>query len=168
MTQANDNSATAEPREVTATIIWPTIGATAPGRWVGRMCGVKIGSGAFFTVGKLLALATIPVSLAVFFWQLLPFVCRRYTLTDRRIVVQKGLTAVDERSIGLDEFDAIDVEILPGQQWLQAGELVFKREGAEVFRLSGVSRADVFRQVCLKVRGALLSVREVVRRQAVS
>ena len=57
--------------ETTVMTIWPTIGATAPGRWVGRLSGLRLGWG-FFTLGKLLALATIPLSLAVFCWQLLP------------------------------------------------------------------------------------------------
>ena len=168
MTQANSDTAPPQQPEVTAMVVWPTIGATALGRWVGRMCGVKIGFGGFFTLGKLFALATIPVSLAVFAWQLMPLVCRRYRLTDRRIIVQKGLGAIDGRAIGLDEFDAIDVEVLPGQQWLHAGELLFKREGTEVFRLSGVSRAEVFGRICLEVRAALISVGEVVQRQAAS
>ncbi len=168
MTQANSDTVPSEQPEITAMIVWPTIGATALGRWVGRMCGVRIGFGGFFTLGKLFALATIPISLGVFAWQLMPLVCRRFVLTDRRIVVQKGLAAVDERSIGLDEFDAIDPQVLPGQQWLHAGELVFKREGTEVFRLSGVSRPEVFRRVCLEVRQSLISVREVVQQQAVS
>jgi len=37
------------------------------------------------------------------------------------------------------------------------GELVFRRGEAEVFRLSGVLRPDVFRQVCLKARKACVS-----------
>ena len=84
--------------------VWPTIAATALGRLVGRLCGASLGRG-FFTLGKLLALATIPASLTVFLWQLLPLVCRRYTLTNRRIMVQKGYKAIEGRAIGLDEFD---------------------------------------------------------------
>jgi hypothetical protein len=145
--------------------VWPTIGATALGRGVGRLCGVKLGIG-FFTLGKLLALATIPLSLTVFVWQLLPFVCRRYSLTDRRILVRLGYKAVERQAIGLDEFDAIDVVILPGQDWLHAGELVFRRGGSEVFRLAGVSRPEVFRQVCRKAQTALLGFRAVMAEQA--
>ena len=64
------------------------------------------------------------------------------------------------------EFDAIDVEILPGQEWLHAGELVFRRQGAEVFRLSGVSRPEPFRQACLEAQTAMVSVRDVLQNQA--
>ncbi|MGO8690773.1 MAG: PH domain-containing protein [Thermoguttaceae bacterium] len=155
------------PAETAIMTVWPTIGATIAGRWVGRLCGVRLGRG-FFTLGKLLALATIPASLTVFLWQLLPAVCRRYCLTDRRLVVQKGYKAVEGRSIGLEEFDCIDLAILPGQDWLHAGELVFRHEGREVFRLSGVSRPEVFRQVCLKAQTAMLSFRAVLAEQAAS
>ena len=156
-----------ELAEVTCKVVWPTIGATQPGRWVGRLAAVRLGLGEFFTLGKLLALATIPVSVAVFAWQLMPFVCRRYTLTNRRIIVRKGLRAVDGPWIGLDEFEAIDVEVLPGQQWLHAGDLVFRRGDREILRLSGVSRPEAFRRVCLTAQTALVSVRAVVTQQAI-
>ena len=137
----------------------------ALGRWVGRLAGNRLGYG-FFTLGKLLAVATIPVSLTLYLWRLMPVACRRYTLTNRRLIIQLGLTAKDGPSIGLDEFEAIEVAVLPGQEWLHAGDLVFQREGKEVFRLRGVSRPEVFRQICLKARNALVRGREVRQQQA--
>jgi hypothetical protein len=150
--------------EVPAMTIWPTIGATRAGRWVGRLAALPYGYG-LFTLGKLLAAATIPVSLGVFAWQLMPYVCRRYCLTNRRLVIRRGLRGVDERWLGLDEFDAVAIEVLPGQQWLRAGDVVFKRDGIEVLRFSGVARPEVFRQVCLKAREAVLAVRRAVAQQ---
>jgi hypothetical protein len=154
-----------ELSEVTCKVVWPTIGALPAGRLVGRLAAVRLGVGEFFTLGKLLALASIPLSLAVFGWQLMPFVCRRYALTNRRIIIRKGLLPVDEKWIGLEEFDTVEVEVLPGQEWLHAGDIVFKRSGNEVMRLMGVSRPEVFRQVCATSRSAMVSVREVVDRQ---
>ena len=145
--------------------VWPGIASMALGRWVGRLAGNRLGYG-FFNLGKLLALATIPVSLAVYLWRLMPGACRRYTLTSRRLIVQLGLTAKDGPSIGLDEFDAIQVALLPGQDWLHAGDLLFQCGGKEVFRLGGVSRPEAFRQVCLKARNALISGRQVRQQQA--
>ena len=167
MNQAVAGAAPPEAGETTSMIVWPSIAAYRAGRLIGRLAGVRLGAGRFFTLGKLLALATIPLALALYIWKVLPLVCRRYRLTDRRIIIQKGLSAVDERSVGLDEFDAIEIEHLPGQKWHRAGEMLFKRDGNEVFRLSGVLRPEVFRQVCLKARTALVSVREVLQQQAV-
>jgi hypothetical protein len=155
-----------ELSEVTCKVVWPTIAATRLGRVVGQLAALRIGWGEFFTLGKLLAVATIPLSLLVFAWQLMPVVCRRYTLTNRRIVIRKGLLPADGRWISLDDFDAVDVEVLPGQAWFHAGDLVFRRGGIEVLRLAGVSRPDTLRQVCLTARSALVNVREVVQHQA--
>ncbi len=151
-----------QPGEAIAKVVWPTIGATSCGRLVGRLCAIRLGVGRVFTLGNLLALATIPISLAVFFWQLMPGVIRRYGLTSRRIVVFKGLVRMEERSIGLDEFDTIEIRLLPGQEWLRTGELVFLRNGEEVFHLSGVPRPEVFRAICLKQRATMLAMREVL------
>ena len=155
-----------ELSEVTCKVVWPTIGAMRAGRLVGQLSDLRMGVGEFFTLGKLMALATIPISLAVFGWQLMPIVCRRYTLTNRRIIIRKGLMAVDGVWISLDDFDAIKIEVLPGQQWLHAGDLVFLHGDQEVLRLPGVSRPEAFRHVCLNARTALVSVREVVQSQA--
>ena len=135
-------------------IVWPTIGATDAGRWVGRLAATRVGIGRIFTLGNLLALATVPVSLAVFCWQLMPWAYRRYVLTNRRIVVRVGLRPRDERWIDLDDFERIDIEVMPGQEWLHAGDLVFRHGGNEVFRLPGVPRPEVFRHVCLAARSA--------------
>lgn len=153
--------------ERTVAVLWPTIGSLRLGRFVGRLCAVRLGRG-FFTLGKLFALATIPLSLAAFAWLFAPYVARRYRLTNRRIVVQRGLRPVDERAIDFEEFDAIEVQRLSGQEWLRSGDLVFVRDGREVFRLSGVARPEVCRELCLKARTASLSVRQVLQSQAAS
>ncbi|MHC4398079.1 MAG: PH domain-containing protein [Planctomycetota bacterium] len=166
MKQAIAGVAPPEAGEVTSMTVWPSIGAGRLGRFVGRAADVRLGVGRFFTVGKLLALTTIPVALVAYIWKALPFVCRRYRLTNQRVVVHKGFRAVEERAIGLDEFDAIEIQVRPGQGWLRSGDVIYKRDGKEVFRLAGVLRPDPFRQVCLKAQTAFVSVREVLQRQA--
>jgi hypothetical protein len=166
MNQPIAGVAPAELTEAICKVVWPTIGATRAGRLVGRLAAMRWGFGEPFTVGKLLTVATIPLSLAAFGWQLMPCVCRRYTLTNRRIIIRKGLTGADGPWISLDDFDTVDVEILPGQQWLHAGDLVFRRGGSEILRWAGVSRPETVRQICLVAQTALVSVRDVVQRQA--
>jgi hypothetical protein len=148
-----------EPREVTVMTVFPTLGATEPGRLIGRLCGVSFGYG-FFTLGKLFALLLIPFAIGLFVFMLLPGVIERYWLTNRRIVVQRGLRPRDERWVDFDRFDKIDIEALPGQEWYPAGDLIFRRGAIETFRLSGVSRPETFRHTCLAARRAFLSTRE--------
>lgn len=135
---------------------WPTIGYCSLGRFCGGLCGIEIGFSRIFTIGTLMMLVTLPVTLAIYAWQLMPFVCRRYRLTNQRVLVLKGYTAVEDCSIGFGEFDSIDVEVLSGQEWLQTGDLVFRSGKEEVFRLAGVSRPETFRQTCLKAKEAFL------------
>jgi hypothetical protein len=146
-------------QEVTVMTVFPTLGALGLGRWIGRLCVIRAGYG-FFTLGKLFCLLLIPLALPLFAFTLLPFVIRRYRLTNRRVVVQKGLRCIDERWVDFDRFDAIDVEVLPGQEWYWAGDLIFRRGAIETFRLAGVSRPETFRPTCLAARRGYLGARE--------
>lgn len=145
--------------------VWPSIAAYRLGRFLGGFCGIQHPGFYIFTPGNLFALLSIPLALILYACRLLPRVGTRYRLTNRRVVVQKGLKAVDDQAIELDEFDAIQIDVLPGQEWFHAGDLVFAREGAEVFRLQGVSRPAVFRQNCLKSRMAYVGVKETIEQQ---
>lgn len=144
-----------ERREVTVMTVFPTLGAYAPGRAIGRLCDIRAGFG-FFTLGKLLALLLIPFAIGLFVYSLLPGVILRYRLTNRRVIVQKGLRAVDQWWVDFDRFDSIDVEVLPGQEWYPAGDLIFRNGQIETFRLSGVSRPETFRHTCLAARRGYL------------
>jgi len=67
-------------------------------------------------------------------------------------VMQRGLMPIDESWVELDRFDAIDIEVLPGQEWYPAGNLIFRRGQIETFRVDGILRPETFRQTCLKAR----------------
>ena len=99
--------------------------------------------------------------LGKFFQSVLPaaLVIRRYTLTNRRVVVQRGLRAIDESWVELDRFDTVEVEVEAGQEWYNAGNLVFRRGPIETFRLDGVPRPETFRHTCIKARMGYLGAR---------
>ena len=147
-----------EEREVTVMTVFPTLGALPAGRMVGRLCGIKAGFG-FFNLGKLMALLLIPVAVGLFALMLLPFTIRRYALTNRRVVIQKGLQCVAERWVDFDRFDTIEIDVLPGQEWYPAGDLIFRNGPIETFRLAGVSRPETFRHTCLAARAGYLGAR---------
>jgi hypothetical protein len=154
--------------ESTSMVVFPTTGANPLGRLVGRLCSIGVDSQRFLTVGKLMAVACIPLALAAFAWNLLPYVMRRYRLTNKRLVVHRGYTLSEERAIDLDAFDQMEIKRLPGQDWLRSGNLIFCRDGKEVFQLSGVGRPETFREVCLKARTAFVSIRTTMEQQTVS
>ncbi len=162
----------ATEKEVTIMTVWPTLGATAYGRWWGRRFANRIGITLFgmpITVGRLMALVSIPFILPVYFHMLiprLPFVlfgfpnpaCRRYRLTNRRVLVEQAFGGSEQQSVSLDRFDTVEVRVLPGQEWYPSGDLVFRKGAVETFRLSGVPHPEPFRQTCLKAHAGFVGV----------
>jgi hypothetical protein len=166
MTQPIAGVAPSALKEVTVMSVWPSISAGSLGRVLGRMYDFDAGFRLFgvpITIGRMIALLSIPIVLVLYFNKIvprIPFVvfgwsnpaCRRYRLTNRRVVVDNPFTKLEEKGISLDRFDSIEVDQLPGQRWYKAGDLIFKNGPVETFRLAGVSRPETFRHTCLKAQ----------------
>jgi len=157
-------------REVTVMTVWPSVasmslGGLPVGEMLGRLYAIPAGV-YVFTVGNLMCLLTIPLAMVLYFKRIGPFVGQRYRLTNRRIVVERGLSGTVEKSIGLDQFDAIDLVVRPGQAWYDAGDLVFRQGNVEKFLLAGVSRPHAFRQTCLKAHAGYVGVKLAMKHEA--
>ena len=169
----------AELGEVTIMTVWPSLAAFRVGRLWGRLYANQSGFhilGIPITTGRILALLSIPFILPPYFLTLLPCfiwipkfwivpriywpnsLCRRYRLTNQRLVVQQGLQGEEQRSVALDRFDSVIVEVSAGQDWYSAGDLVFRLGNVETFRLEGVARPEAFRHTCLKARQSYVGV----------
>ncbi len=143
--------------EATIMTVWPSVGSTALGKALGRIYRIKEGFGPL-SVGRLALLATIPIGLMLYLSLRLPWAIKRYRLTNRRVVVEVGINPRVMQFVSLEGFDAIDVEVSPGQEWYACGDLVFRRGTIETLRLMGVSRPESFRRVCLEAHEAYVSV----------
>jgi hypothetical protein len=160
--------------EATIATVWPSLGATAYGRWWGRRFANKIGLTVFgipLTIGRLMALVSIPFILPIYFHMLVPRLplvlfgwpnpaCRRYRLTNRRVIVEQPFGGGEQRSVSLDRFDSVELQVRPGQEWYPAGDLVFRNGAIETFRLEGVPHPEPFRQTCIKAQQAHAGVRK--------
>ncbi len=145
--------------------VWPSIAKYGVARFLGRLYGIGAG-GYIFTPGNILALALSPLSAALYMLRILPGVGERYTITNRRIVIERGVLGQEMQSVALDRFDTIDIRVLPGQDWYYAGDLVFRKGDIETLRLEAVSRPEGFRQACLKARAAYVGVKRALEREA--
>lgn len=143
--------------EATIMTVWPSVGATSLGQWLGRLFRIRSGCGPI-TVGRLALLASMPLGLMLYLSMRLPWAIRRYRLTNRRVLIERGINPRVEQYVDLDRFDAIDLVVNPGQEWYASGDLVFRRGPIETLRLPGVSRPESFRQTCLKVRQSYVGV----------
>jgi hypothetical protein len=163
--QAIAGVAPPELSEVTTMTVWPSIASTGLGRALGSLYGIRAGVW-ILTIGRLFMLFTLPLALLLYFAIRMPWAIRRYRLTNRRVMVERGLRPTVERFVDLDRFDTIEVVVLPGQAAYHAGDLVFRKGNVETFRLSGVSRPEPFRQTCLKAQVSYVEVRKILKQQA--
>ena len=154
-----------ETSEATVTTVWPSIVMYPIGEWMGRIFSIKWPNVYIFRLGNLIALFSIPLAAGLYFYRVAPKFGTRYRITNRRIIVERGVSGAEERSIGLDEFDEIKIEVKSGQAWFDAADLVFCRDSLEVFRLQGISRPEPFQQTCWKTHRAYCSVASVRRQQ---
>jgi hypothetical protein len=165
MKQAIAGVSPSELGEVTITALWPSMAGGSMGMLLGRLYAIRFGIGSVLTVGNLLALAFIPLSLTLFALNILPFIGRRYRLTNRRVLVEQSGTSREIKAVSLDDFDAIDVVVHPGQEWYPAGDLIFRKGTIETFRLVGVLRPEGFRQICMKAQRSHAGVKRVMAAQ---
>lgn len=168
MKQAITGVSPAAVSESTVMMVWPSMGRTPFGQTLGRLYSIKAGIGNILTVGNLIALASIPQALVLFFLALNPFTALRYRLTNRRVVVEKGYKAKIDKEVSLENFDVIEVEVLSGQEWFPCSNLVFFKGKVETFRLDGVPHAEGFRHACLNAQRGYAGVRNAAAKRKVS
>ncbi len=166
MNQAIAGVAPTDGAEVTVMTVWPSVASMRLvgfpiGRMLGRLFGIKAGI-YIFTLGNLFCLLSIPIAIILYFKRIGPFVAMRYRVTNKRIVVERGVTGQVEKSIELDRFDKVEIEIESGYEWYDAGDLVFRQGEVERFRLEGVSPPEAFRQVCWKSCQAFVGVQDAL------
>jgi len=149
-------------REATVMTVWPSVALYGPGRALGRLYDIRWPDIYIFRLGNLIALLSIPIALVLYFARIAPVIGTRYRLTNRRILVERGLTGVEDKALDLDRFDSVTIAVEPGQEWYHAGDLVFKLGNVETFRLVGVSRPAAFRATILKSHLAHAGVKRVL------
>ena len=143
--------------ETTVMTVWPSVASTSLGKMLGRLFRIKDGFGPV-SVGRLALLACTPIGLMLYLSLRLPWAIQRYRLTNRRVIVERGINPRIQQFVDFDKFDSIELVVEPGQEWYAAGDLVFRKGAVETFRLPGVSRPESFRQTCLKVQQSYRSV----------
>ena len=226
--------------------VWPSVARYSVARVLGRLFAIDAGI-YVFKIGNLIALAAIPVGLALYFFRLLPKIRNLpgvphgsfYKLTNRRVLelhnefhlgpgsqflgtlagcggaaiggvllgihyylvnssppilsvpifswvliglaifhVAAGLVLLitvwlnhslqfvygaDWKSVQLNRFDEIEIEQQEGQEWYDAGDLVFKEAGHETFRLPGIARPEAFKSTCMKAHMAYVGVQNALQ-----
>ncbi|MGQ9562023.1 MAG: PH domain-containing protein [Thermogutta sp.] len=144
------------PNEQIVKVIWPSITAWATGRWIGLIWGRALAKGPIvaFCVGLFLA----PLAALVYFWRLRPRRCRRYIVTNQRIVVAEGILPRVIEEAPWSEITRMELVTHPGQAALRAGDVHVYASDRILLRLRGVSLVENFLHMCRQTQQACLTV----------
>jgi hypothetical protein len=134
--------------------VYPSIAATSLGRLIGVICdAIPLRIGGIKLSALLFALPLAPVALLPYAW--LKLLGQRYVVTNRAVRVVSAIGVRLFREIPLGEIDNIAVDVLAGQAFYHAGDLVLlKGNGDPIARLDGVARPYRLRQLILDAREA--------------
>jgi hypothetical protein len=79
--------------------------------------------------------------------KLSPFICRRYTLTNRRLMIQRGLKPSPVDEVALADID--DVRLTSVNAFFRCGDLEIVGKGQVKLKLVGVPEPDSFRMAII-------------------
>lgn len=83
--------------------------------------------------------------LPFYFAKILPFVAKRYTLTNRRLMIQRGLKPKPSHEIELSRIEDVRVKEGSFDPFYRSGTIEVISEGKVALTLPGVPGADAFR-----------------------
>jgi hypothetical protein len=81
----------------------------------------------------------------IYFWKLAPFFARRYTLTNRRIMIQRGLKPTPREQVALADIDEVRLDRASANAFFRAATLDIISKGQVALKLPGVPDPESFR-----------------------
>jgi hypothetical protein len=89
-----------------------------------------------------------------YFGKLLPFLARRYTLTNKALMIRRGLKGKPGQSVPLADIHDVQVKTDANSDFFRAGNLEIISNGQVVMTLRGVPEPDGFRHAILNACNA--------------
>ena len=107
------------------------------------------GLGRALMKSMILAPLAWPLLALLYFKKILPFLAIRYTLTNRRLMIRRGLQARPSHEVALSEIDDVRVERDANSEFYRAGNLVILADGKPIMTLVGVPEPESFRHAII-------------------
>ncbi|MBX9677731.1 MAG: PH domain-containing protein [Gemmataceae bacterium] len=120
---------------------------------VARSGGIASLGRAFTATIILAPLAWIIMSFA-YFVKLMPFAMRRYTLTNRRVMIRAGWKGTPAGEVALADIDEVKMVVDGNSDFFRAGNLEIISQGKTVLTLTGIPEPEGFRHAILNTRNA--------------
>ncbi len=94
------------------------------------------------------------VLLPLFLKRISPFLCTRYTLTNRRLMIQRGLRPAPVQEIALSDIDEVRLPPASIDSFYRSGDLEIVSRGEVKMRLAGVREPESFQRAILNAASA--------------
>jgi hypothetical protein len=125
--------------EATIRVAWPALSAypavAGLGRWL--ICSIVLAP-----LGWVLMLP-------FYFFKILPFRARRYALTNRRVMIQRGLKPQMTQEVVLADIDDVRIVRDANSIFFRSGDLEIISKGNVKLRLPGVPEPDSFKHAII-------------------
>jgi len=133
-------------RETAIEDVYPSIAASGLGQFLGRLMDLSLSHVLF---------APIVAPLGLIGYLKFKVADPMYLLTNRSVQKRGPLSRRLLQSTPLADIDNIEIQVLPGQQFFQAGDLhLLNAKGDVLMQIAGIPRPERFRQVILDAREA--------------
>ena len=140
---------------------FPSIAAVAPGRMIGAIMNSIPGAGSVKLSYLLFGLPLAPLGLIGYLQ--LKVTGQRYTVTNRAVSLRGVATGRMIKQVALKDVASVDVEVLDGQAFFRAGDVVLRNAGGdEILRCAGVPQPERFKHVILEARDARMQSDEAL------
>jgi hypothetical protein len=147
-------TATATPRfqQAVSGVVPPQLGEGRVRQAFPTLVGISAGAA---SLGKRLMQSVVLLPLGwlliapVFLLKFAPFLCRRYTLTNRRLMIQRGWRPKLVHEVALADIDDVRLDQSKIDSFYLSGTLEIISKGQVVLTLPGVPEPEGFRQAIL-------------------
>jgi hypothetical protein len=89
-----------------------------------------------------------------YFKKILPFIAKRYTLTNRRVMIRRGLKPKPSREVALADIDDVRLEEGSFNAFYRTATLEIVSKGQVAMRLRAVKDPESFRRAVLNAKAA--------------
>jgi hypothetical protein len=131
-------------REVFPSVVASPLPGAKAGARLGRMLMRSI-------IGAPLAWALL---IPPYFAKVMPFLAMRYTLTNRRVMIRRGLRPKPTHEVALAEIDDIHIHKDADSDFYREGTIEIMSNGKPVLTLEGVPEPESFREAILNASRA--------------
>src|SRR5262249_50896223 len=124
--------------------VWPSVAAHPGPAGLGRVLTRSI-------IGAPLAWLLLA---PFYFGKILPFLAKRYTLTNRRLMIRRGLKPQTAQEVPLEKIDDVRLVRDDNSTFYRAGTVEVICNGATALTLPGVPEPESFRHSIIDARNA--------------